>query len=537
MSRTKTAGLVLAGLFSLAMNSGAALAGTHELADPHEEDAHHSEAEGEHHVDTVYEENCASCHGADHGGYIAPALNAETLKGRSPTALKTIVMAGSFGTLMPPFYGRLSDDEIRTVVSHIQSSPKVLDPSWTINDMKKSLKVYVKDESDLPSKPSYKIDSMDDIIGVAARGKFGRGNASKAIFINSKTHRKIGEVATGTAAHIIDFDPANERWAYVKTDTAEIFKVDLYSMKAVRSIKTGLNGPGMGVSRDGKYIMAGSFVPHVAVILDAATLEPLKTFKLEGVDPDGKKVTSDSGMIIGTPFDDIFAIALENAGQVWVIDLKEGFPVTKIKNVGRHLHDAFLTHGGRKLMVASYDDGVVIAIDLKERKIIKKLEAGCVPHVGGGAAVVVDGRTLGFGTNFGSCEKTVVSVWDLDKMELVKQIPVLGGTESPAAHANAPYVAVDIITKDDRARTIQLIDKKTLEVVKTLNVGGHAYFPEYSADGKFLYVSAGYSGDEVVVYDSTTLKKVTAISMESPAGIFSRGRVKYMTRGLSPDEF
>ena len=189
MSRTKTAGLVLAGLFSLAMNSGAALAGSHELADPHEEDAHHSEAEGEHLVDTVYEENCASCHGADHGGYIAPALNAETLKGRSPTALKTIVMAGSFGTLMPPFYGRLSDDEIRTVVNHIQSSPKVLDPSWTINDMKKSLKVYVKDESDLPSKPSYKIDSMDDIIGVAARGKFGRGNASKAIFINSKTHR------------------------------------------------------------------------------------------------------------------------------------------------------------------------------------------------------------------------------------------------------------------------------------------------------------------------------------------------------------
>jgi len=32
-------------------------------------------------------------------------------------------------------------------------------------------------------------------------------------------------------------------------------------------------------------------------------------------------------------------------------------------------------------MVASYDDSIVTAIDLKERKIIKKLEAGCVPHV------------------------------------------------------------------------------------------------------------------------------------------------------------
>jgi len=484
----------------------------------------------------LYEDNCASCHGSDHGGYLAPAINSETLKGRSPTALRTLIMTGSFETLMPPFYGRLKDADIRDMVKHLQSTPKQSNPPWTIKDMKKSLKIYVKDESTLPSKPTYQIDSMDDLIGVAARGKYGRGNGAKAIFINSKTHKIVGEIDTGTAAHIIDFDPANSRWAYVKTDTAEIFKVDLFSMKAVRSIKTGFNGPALGVSRDGKYIMAGSFVPHNAVILNS-DLEPLKLLELEGVDPDGKMVSSDSGMIIGTPFADIFAIALENAGQVWVVDLKDGFPITKIKNVGRHLHDAFLTHKGQKLMVASYDDSIVTAIDLKTRKIIKKLKAGCVPHVGGGAAVKVNGRTLGFGTNFGTCDNnTVVSVWDLDKMEVVKQIPVSGGTESPAAHANAPYVAVDIITKDRRARTIQLIDKKSLKVVKTLDVGGHAYFPEYSADGKFLYVSAGYAGDEVVVYDSHSLKKVASVQMESPAGIFSRGRVKYMTRGLSPDE-
>lgn len=484
----------------------------------------------------LFEDNCASCHGSDHGGFLAPALNSETLKGRSPTALRSLIMTGSFDTLMPPFYGRLTDDQIRGLVSHLQTTPKLANPSWTIDDIKKSIKVYVKDESSLPDKPTYAIDSMDDVIGVAARGKYGRGAGSKAVFINSTTHKQIGEIPTGTAAHIIDYNPANPRWAYIKTDTAEIFKVDLYSMQAVRSVKTGYNGPGLGVSRDGKYIMAGSFVPHNAVILDADTLEPLKTFELEGIDPDGKMVSSDSGMVIGTPFDDIFAIALENAGQVWVVDLKEGFPVTKITDVGRHLHDAFLSHGGRKLMIASYDDSIVAAIDLKERKIIKKLEAGCVPHVGGGSAVEVDGRTLGFGTNFGDCDKTVVSVWDLDKMEVVKQIPVAGGTESPAAHANAPYVAVDIISKDRRARTVQLIDKKSLEVVKTLDVGGHAYFPEYSADGKFLYVSAGYSGDEVVVYDSTSLQKVASVSMESPAGIFSHGRVRYMTRGLSPDE-
>jgi hypothetical protein len=49
-----------------------------------------------------------------------------------------------------------------------------------------------------------------------------------------------------------------------------------------------------------------------------------------------------------------------------------------------------------------------------------------------------------------------------------------------------------------------------------------------------LYVSAGYTGDEVVAFDSTSLERVAAFTMESPAGIFSRARAKFMTRGLAP---
>ena len=482
----------------------------------------------------LFEANCASCHGADLGGYLAPALNSERLKGRSPTSLRTLIMSGSFDTLMPPFVGKLSDDEVRSLVKYISTTPKQ-NPDWTLEDIRKSLKIRVQNESSLPDKPQYAIENMDDLIGVAARGRFGRGAAAKAVFINSANNTKVGEVPTATAAHIIEFNPANPRWAYVKTDASELYKVDLYSMQIVREVRTGLNGPSIGVSRDGKFLMVGSFVPHTAVLLNADTLEPIRLFKLEGNDPDGHFVSSDSGMITGTPFADVFAIALENAGQVWVVDLtKADFPITAITGVGRHLHDAFLSHEGRNLMVASYDDGIVAAIDLQEKKIIKKLPAGCVPHVGGGAVVKVQGRTLGFGTNFGDCDHEVVSVWDLDKMEVVKQIPVMGGTESPAAHPDAPYVAVDIISKDPRARNIQLIDKSTLEVAKTLDVGGHAYFPEYSANGKELFVSAGYTGDEVVVFNSSTLERITSFPMESPAGIFSRGRARFMTRGLAP---
>ena len=153
-------------------------------------------------IHKVYEENCASCHGSDQGGFIAPGLNSESLKGRSPTALRTIIMTGSFDTLMPPFYGRLSDDEIRGLVKHLQTTPKLPNPAWTIDDIKASIKVYVKDESTLPAKPTYQIDDINNNIGVAARGKYGRGSGSKAVFINSVTHKQIGEISTGTAAHI-----------------------------------------------------------------------------------------------------------------------------------------------------------------------------------------------------------------------------------------------------------------------------------------------------------------------------------------------
>ena len=83
-------------------------------------------------MNQLYQDNCGSCHGADYGGYLAPALNAEKLKGRSPTALRTMVMTGSFDTLMPPFYGKLSDEQIRgvypTPAIHAQATESSLVP-------------------------------------------------------------------------------------------------------------------------------------------------------------------------------------------------------------------------------------------------------------------------------------------------------------------------------------------------------------------------------------------------------------------------
>ena len=483
------------------------------------------EAEG------IFVKNCVVCHGADRGGYIAPALTKENLKPLSEAAIRTMMTTGVMETLMPPWGGKLPPADIRRLAALIKNHSKTT-VSWGMEDIKKSLEIYVVDESTLPPQPAYPIEDMDDLMAVMSRGRYSAGN-SRVVFFDGRTNTKVGEIPTTHAPHLIDYSPTDPRWAYVKTDSGHVYKVDLYSMQATRRIRTGFDGPPLAVSRDGQYVMAGSFLPHTAVILDARTLEPVKFLELKGTDPDGNMVESRSGMVTGTPFADCLVIALKDAGQVWIIEYnRPGMPVTKVENVGRRLHDAFLSPDGRYLMVASYEDNVFSAIDLKEKKIVRKIPGGCQPHVGSGAVVKVKGRTLGVGTNIGGCDKSVVSVWDLDTWQVVKQIPVLGATESPAAHPQAPYIVVDIVGTGPHADKIQLIDKESLEVAKTIAVGGHSHFPEYTARGDYLYVSAGYQGDKVVIYKSDTFERVTDFSMEVPAGIFSHVRPKIITVGL-----
>ena len=66
-------------------------------------------------------------------------------------------------------------------------------------------------------------------------------------------------------------------------------------------------------------------------------------------------------------------------------------------------------------------------------------------------------------------------------------------------------------------------------------VDGHSHFPEYTARGDYLYVSAGYDGNRLVIYDSHSLKKVESVSMKVPAGIFSHMRARTVVIGLESE--
>ncbi len=499
-------------------------------------------------AERLFAQHCAVCHGADRGGYIAPALNRDEIKlERAQVAGK--ILAGAPPTLMPQHPGwpvsALSAKDRDLLAELVTTQPKRA-RGWGIDDVRESLEVLVGDESKLPAAPRYRIERIDDLMVVMSRGRHAAGDEAKVMFFDGRTHKKLGEVATGSAPHLMDFHPTQERWAYVRDDSGWVHKIDLYALRTVRKVRAGLNGTSLAVSRDGRYVAAGSYVPHTMVILDAATLEPVRLIELAGTDPDSNMVQADAGIITSTPFANYFVVALEQAGQVWILDLdKPGMPITTITNVGQHLHDGFLSPDGRYLVVSAYDDNLNAVIDLAEARIVRKIPAGCKPHLGSGAVVRSNGRLLGIGTNIGEadCKSFEVTVFDMSSFEVVKRIPVIGPTESPAAHPDAPYVVVDIVGTGPNANKLQFIDKNSLEVVRTLEVAGtlgHSHFPEYTARGDFFYVSARYRGDrsvgawggQLVVFDSYSLRKVKSVPVDVPAGVFSRVRARTVVVGL-----
>ncbi|AMN46954.1 hypothetical protein ACG33_07555 [Steroidobacter denitrificans] len=411
----------------------------------------------------LFEQHCAVCHGADRGGYIGPALNRdETTLTRAQIAGK--ILAGAPPTLMPQhpsWRGSLSSADNKILAELIATQPKRR-LNWSLAEVRASLQVLVADESMLPSAPRYRIDHIDDLMGVVSRGRHSAGPESKVLFYDGRRHRKVGEVPTGFAPHLLDFHPTEPRWAYVRDDAGWVHKIDLYSMRTVRKVRAGLNGTSLAVSRDGRYVAAGSYVPHTMVILDAATLEPRRLIELRGVDPEGRMVEADAGIITATPFANWFVVALEQAGQVWIIDLDEpDLPIKTVSDVGRHLHDGFLSPDGRHFVVSSYEDHLNAVIDLAEARIVRKIPAGCQPHLGSGAVIRWNERLLGIGTNIGEadCRSYEVTVFDMNSFEVVKRIPVIGPTESPAAHPNAPFVIVDIVGTGPNANKLQSVSR------------------------------------------------------------------------------
>jgi len=466
-------------------------------------------------VASLYWDKCSGCHGVDRQGGTGPALVPQTLADVDKEMIKATISNGRPGTAMPPWRGTLTALQIDDLIDYILSPVQESALTWGIDDMCGNC-VKVTPTDQLPTTPIWG-GKVKDLMVVTER------DIGHLMFIDSATNRVVGDIEAGYAIHAPTFTPkaVNDRWLFAIARNGWLIKVDLYSLQVVGKIRVGLDSRGTAVSTDGKYVMVGNYIPNTAVIVDAETLKPLKVIEASGLNPAGEMVKSRVAAVLSTPVGPYFEFALKEAGQVWVVDYsKEDFPMVKqITNVGNILHDGFLTPDGRYLQVASQADGTIVVIDLKELSIVKKIPAGKQPHPGSGAVFESQGHLLAATPAIG---QGLVTIWDTATWEVVKTIPTPGPGMFIRSNPNSHYVWVDCSANSDSWDNIVVFDKDTLSIVATLQPGKRSIHPEFTPDGKYVYVSC-WNDNKVVVYDANTLQKITEFTATTPTGIFSAG--------------
>ena len=429
------------------------------------------------------------------------------------------VKAGRSGTSMPawgtdsnPIGIALTDQEIKAIASHIYNVAPPKDFHWGMSDMMKTWQKVKSSENGkvTPAK------NVDDLLFVTERENF-----SVAV-INTKSQKVVAHLPAGARAHGYTFSP-DGKYAYNLGRDGWLYQYDLKSLKAIRKVRLGLDARGIAVSDNGKYLLTGMYIPTQAVIVDAKNLKPIKIIDTHHVkDPDGDYVDSRICSVNDVDPNKVgpyFLMALKEGGQVWRIDWsKPDFPVKKVANVGKILHDGFLREDNKTFYLASQSSNWVAAIDVKSMKILKKIKTGIKPHPGEGATWKENGIEYAATPHIGEGK---VSIWRTDTNKIVGTVK----TEAPglfirAAH-NMKYVWADSIFPPKPDEITVFERKPPFKAVKHIFDGTLSVHPEPDNAGKYVYVS-DWKENVVRVYDDETLRLVKTIKgIKTPTGIFA----------------
>ena len=464
-------------------------------------------------VQDYYLDSCSGCHSPDRRGATGPAL----LPGRlteKDTYYHQVIKNGKPGTIMPPWGAQLNDSEIDTLIQFIRSDASASATKWTEKDIQDSLNI-ITPEKDLPDQPKQAMN-LDNLLLVTER------EAQSIAVIDGDHHKLLGKIQASYRAHGYAFHPTKPRWAYNMGRDGWVFKIDLYSLSPVRKIRIGLDARSLAISDDGKWLIAGNYMPATLVILDAETLELVKYYPAHAKDNEGKEIDSRVATILDTSPDLVgpyFLVALKEAGQVWRIDWsKPDFPIVKLEKVGHVLHDGFLSQDNHTFYLAAQQDDWMAAIDVASMKEIKTIHTGDIPHPGSGAAWEAGGKHYAATTHAGEGK---VTVWDTDTNEIVDTVKTPGAGLFIRVQENSPYVWADSVFAKE-PNSITIFEKAPpFKVVKVITEGKRTLHPEFTNDGKFVYI-ADWDANMVRVYDAQTLAKVTEISgITTPTGIFN----------------
>jgi nitrite reductase (NO-forming)/hydroxylamine reductase len=334
----------------------------------------------------IYFERCAGCHGVLRKGATGKALTPDLTKKLGFDYLRDFITYGSPGGM--PNWGtsnELQPAEIELMAKYLLNEP-AQPPEFGLKEMKESWKVVIPVDK-RPTRKMNKLD-IDNLFAVTLR------DAGEVALIDGNTKKIEYILKTGYAVHISRMS-ASGRYLFTVGRDSKINLVDLWMdpPQTVAELKIGTEARSVETSKfkgfEDKYAIAGSYWPPQFVLMDGATLEPLKVVSTRGMTYDTQEYHPEPRVaaIVASHFNPEFVVNIKETGQILLVNYKDiaNLKITAIP-AERFLHDGGFDKSGRYFLVAANARHRIAIVDTKEGKLVSVIDSGGqTPHPGRGA--------------------------------------------------------------------------------------------------------------------------------------------------------
>jgi nitrite reductase (NO-forming)/hydroxylamine reductase len=493
----------------------------------------------------IYFERCAGCHGVLRKGATGKALTTDLTHELGLDYLKSFINYGSPAG-MPNWgtSGDFTEAEIDLMARYLMNDPP-MPPEFGLKEIKASWKVLVP-ESDRPKKQMNKVD-LDNLFSVTLR------DTGEVALIDGHSKEIVNVLTTGYAVHISRMS-ASGRYLFTVGRDAKLNLIDLWMdpPQTVAELKVGLEARSVETSKmkgwEDKYAIAGSYWPPQYVIMDGATLEPLKVVSTRGMTYDTQEYHPEPRVasIVASHYHPEFVVNIKETGHILIVNYEDikNLKVTAIE-AERFLHDGGFDSTGRYFLVAANARNKVAVVDTQQDKLVALIETGIKPHPGRGANFVHPEFGPVWATSHLGDETIALIGTDPEKnqdhaWQVVQTLEGQGGGSlfiKTHPHSTNLYVDTPLNPEPELASSVAVFDVKNLDKgYEVLPIGEWSGITEgvrrvvqgeYNKDGSEIWFSV-WNGKEqesaIVVVDDKTRKLKHVIRdkrLVTPTGKFN----------------
>ncbi len=305
--------------------------------------------------------------------------------------------------------------------------------------------------------------------------------------------------------------------AFVASRDGRLSRIDLESRRVTASRRTSRFSIDTAMGRSGRLVAVAEYRPGGLTFLDTESLRVVARFASGDA-----RVTG----VVDAPGGRFVATCMER-GEVWVVDTSGERPrIARRVLLGRgDAYDAMITPDGRYYVVGHLGSDEVSVVDLdadppsvrslsilpdslrsEERQVPVKL-----PHMA--AWAWASGRLF-----VPLVGRPRLAVLDGERLEPVGSVALRGHPVYAQASPDGRRVWVSFSGEGDDA-FLQIVDARTLQVVREVEVGRRIYHFEFVGRGGTVAVSANAAG-RIVLLDSVGLRPRASLPLPSPSGVF-----------------